>query len=123
VPTFVTGSSISFEFRTYTNQIGADLSDRVVFDQAYGNFTRPFYERDWSDVESYIFVAGQGQGELRRVYEVYDKARLYVSKWGWREGYKDARSADNDDDVADAGYDTLEKKRPIKEFGNVWSMP
>ena len=117
VPTFVTGTSISFEFRTYVGQIGADLSNYVVFDPQDGNFTNPFFERDWSDVQSYVITAGQGSSELRQVYEVYDKARLYVSKWAWREGFKDARSADNEADVALEGFDALGRGRPVMLFG------
>ena len=117
VPTFVTGNSISFEFRTYTNQIGADLSDRVVFDQNRGNFKNPYYERDWSDVQSYIYAAGQGTQSVRRVYECYDKARLYISKWGWREGYKSASGANDDNALIAAGYEHLEKGRPVRSFG------
>jgi len=117
VPTFVTGKSISFEFRTYVGQIGADLSDRVVFDQAYGNFTNPFYESDWSDVQSYVYVGGQGSGALRRIYEIYDKARLYVSKWAWREGWTDARSADSNDAIQAEGFRALQSGRPIMSFG------
>lgn len=111
-----TASSIAFQLRTYTGRIGVDLSDEVVFDNAHGNFTNPFYERDWSGVESYVYVGGQGPSILRHVYEVVDLARLYLSQWGMREGFTDARSADGGT-VVNAGYDQLEKARPIQVFG------
>jgi len=113
----VTSSSITFQFRTYIGKMGADLSSQVVFDQAYGNFVNPFYERDWTNVQSFIYAAGQGPGVLRHIYETIDIARLYLSKWGWREGFQDARSADTEEEVYTAGFKALEKARPIQRFG------
>ena len=116
-PDLVTATSISFQFRTYIGKMGADLSSQVVFDQAYGNFVNPFYERDWTDVQSFIYSAGQGPSVLRHILETIDIARLYLSKWGWREGFQDARSGDSLDEVSYAGYEALEKARPIQRFG------
>lgn len=116
VPNVVTGSSITFQFQTFTGQPGRDVTDRVVFDQQRGNMRDPKLEYDYSDEENYIYAAGQGERADRNVQQVYDAARYGVSQWGRCEGFADARNQSADNGVREAGRAHLEEGRPKIRF-------
>lgn len=111
VPNAVTGSSLTLQFRTYTGQPGMDVSDRVVFDQEYGNLTNPELTYNYSEEQNYIYAAGKGEGPARDIQQVYDSTRYNQSIWGRCEGTIDARNQDGDG-VRESGRDALEEGRP-----------
>jgi hypothetical protein len=99
----VSATSIEYEFRTYTDQPGADLSsgnNRVLFSQRDGSLRNPSLEYDYTDEISYVYAGGQGVGENRNVQQVYDSDRYLASRWARREGFADARNQDIEDDDA-----------------------
>ena len=112
VPNVVTGSSISFQFQTFTGQPGRDVTSRVIFDQQRGNMRDPKLEYDYSDEENYIYAAGQGEQANRNVQQVYDAARYSASQWARCEGFADARNQGSDNGVREAGRAQLEEGRP-----------
>jgi len=116
VPNVVTGSSITFQFRTTINQPAQDVTDRVVFDQQRGNMRDPVLEYDYSEEENYIYGAGQGEGTARNIQQVYDTARYGASIWNRCEGFADARNQTSDDGVREAGRAGLEEGRPRIRF-------
>lgn len=116
VPNVITGSSISFQFRTTINQPGSNVSDRVVFDQQRGNMRDPRLEYDYSEEENYIYAGGQGEGSARNVQQVYDSDRYNASIWNRCEGFGDARNQNTDDGVREAGRAALEEGRPRIRF-------
>lgn len=115
-PNVVTGSSITFQFRTTVNQPGQDVTSRVVFDQARGNMRDPSLEYDYSEEENYIYSAGQGEGADRNIQQVYDTTRYSASIWNRCEGFADARNQTSDDGVREAGRANLEGSRPRIRF-------
>jgi len=117
VPDVVTSTSITFKFITTINQIGEDVSDKVVFDQARGNMKDPFLEYDYTEEENYIYATGQLPGALRNVQQVYDADRYNVSIWGRCEGEADARQQSTDDGVIEVGRTALDDGRPRIRFG------
>lgn len=92
VPHVVTGSSISFQFLTFIGQPGQDVTNRVVFDEQYGNMADAEIEFDYTDEVNYVYAAGQGEQSDREVAQQYDAARMGASKWNRCEGFKDARN-------------------------------
>lgn len=112
VPNVITGSSITFQFRTTINQPGQDVTGRVVFDQARGNMRDPVLEYDYSEEENYIYAAGQGEGAARNIQQVYDTSRYNTSIWNRCEGFADARNQTADNGVREAGRAQLEEGRP-----------
>ena len=111
-PNVVTGSSISFQFRTTINQPGQDVTSRVVFDQQRGNMREPSLEYDYSEEENYIYSAGQGEETARNIQQVYDTERYSASIWNRCEGFADARNQTADNGVREAGRAQLEEGRP-----------
>lgn len=116
VPDVVSTTSITFKFITTINQPGADVSSKVVFDQGRGNMKDPSLEYDYTQEENYIYAAGQGEGALRNVQQVYDADRYNVSIWGRCEGFADARQQTSDDGVIDVGNTALDEGRPRIRF-------
>jgi hypothetical protein len=112
VPNVVSGSSITFQFRTYTGQPGQDVTDRVVFDSQRGNLRNPKLEYDYSKEENYIYASGQGQEAAREVVQVSDSTRYLVSQWNRCEGQADARDQSATNGVREAGRDELEEGQP-----------
>lgn len=119
VPKTVSGSSITFEFQTYTGQPGQDVSDRVVFDRDRGNLENPFLEYDYSEEVNYVYAGGQGEGEARNIQQVSDADRYNVSQWNRCEVFADARQQTTDDGVREKGRSALESGRPKRKLGGV----
>lgn len=115
VPDTVSGSALTLQFRTYTGQPGMDVSDRVVFDQEYGNLISPELTYDYSEEVNYVYAAGKGEKAARYIAQIYDATRYNQSIWGRCEGTVDARNS-ADAAVADVGYDELEEGRPKITF-------
>lgn len=117
VPDVVSTTSITFKFVTTINQPGADVSDKVTFDQSRGNMKEPFLEYDFTEEENYVYAGGQGEGALRNVQQVYDADRYNVSIYGRCEGFADARQQASDDGVTDVANTALDDGRPRIRFG------
>lgn len=117
VPNVISSAGITFQFRTYINQPGRDVSARVIFDQEYGNLTSPFLEYDYTREENYVYSGGQGQGTARNIQQVYDATRYGISQWGRCEGFADARMQSADNGVREAGRAQLEERQPRRRLG------
>lgn len=115
-PLTVGSDSITFEFRTFINQPGQDVSDTVIFDQDSGNLLNPELEYDYSREENYIYATGQGTQENRDVQQVWDATRMGQSIWGRMEGEADSRNQENPDEVTASGNDKLWDGRPKIRF-------
>lgn len=116
----VSGTSITFEFRTYTGQPGQDRTrgnNQTVFDQDRGNMRDPFVEYDYSSERTYVYSLGQGELSNRRKQEIPAPARIGTSFWNRREAYMDARFETTDVGVQDAGRAKLIEGRPRIRFG------
>lgn len=90
---------LSFQFRTYTGQPGADRThdtlNPVIFSPQHGNIEEMELVYDHRGEENAIYVAGNGVGERRTVVEVEDVAAQGASIWNRCEGFVDARDAEN----------------------------
>ena len=125
-------SAGSFEFRTYINQRGSDLSsgnNQVIFDPYRQNLFNPMVEYDYTTENNYAYVAGQGAEDTRKVVVVYNTARMLVSPYGKREIFVDARqvvagSANETASLTAEGNAALRDNRAHKTFtGQLQSLP
>jgi hypothetical protein len=117
VPNVVSGSSITFQFRTFTGQPGQDVTGQgVLFDQQRGNMVNPRLEYDYSQEENYIYAAGQGVADAREVQQVSDSARYLASQWNRCEAHADARNQTAANGVREAGRADLEDGQPRIRF-------
>lgn len=101
-PDVITTTSISFVFRTFTGQPGADVSDRVIFSQDRGNMREPRLTYDYSEEVNYVYGGGSGEGELRDIQEAYDADRYGASIWARCEGFANAPNQTGDTLLATA---------------------
>ena len=110
----VSGTSITYQFRTYTGQPGRNLtsgSNAVIFDAEAGTLANWSLSYDYSEEENYIYALGQGDEDDREVAQVYDAARYNRSIWGRCEGVADCRNLE-DIYLEDGGNDALAEGRP-----------
>lgn len=118
VPDVVSGSAITYEFRTNTGQPGQDLTSLgVLFDQERGNMKNPFLEYDYFNEANYVYGAGQGKGGARNVQQVSDSARYTASQWARCEAGADARNCSTDNCVREKARKIMEEGRPKRRFG------
>jgi len=119
-PATIASNSINYEFRTFTGQIGQDVTGTgVLFSQEKGNLSQPFYEEDCTEEENYIYAGGQDTGIDRDVQQVYDAVRYNASQWNRCEGFQDARNQTAANGVREAGRAALEEGGPRIRFGGV----
>lgn len=79
-------SSISFEFRTKTDQPGADLTSLgVVFSEGYKNLKNGYLDYDYGDEKTYVYGLGQGPENNRIVSVSEATGRRDQSYWGRKE--------------------------------------
>jgi hypothetical protein len=122
----------SFEFRTYLNQRGSDLSSgnaMVQFSPYRENIRDVSVEYDYRTDINYVYVAGQDIGANRSVQVRYDATRIGVSPYGKRETFQDARQVvkGSTNEVASLqaeGDAILRSNRPRKTFsGTMVNLP
>ena len=126
-------NSIDYRFRTYLDQLGADVRDRFTFDEASGSLTDGYYEEDWTLEENYVYGGGKGPGPARTIVQRYNSVRYGASIWGRREGFLDAANT-SDDALGDATNAYLQEHdsviraggRPLDtdqiQFGRDWTF-
>lgn len=97
----------------------------VVFSQSLSNIARTDYELDTQKYCNVAYVAGEGEEEQRKWYEVYAKeetTRGVEEKTGWKrnELWIDARDIQSTDEegneITEAEYETLIKQRADEKF-------
>lgn len=112
-PNVVGSNSITFQFRTFTGQPGADVSASVVFSQDRGNMNQPRLTYDYSDEVNYVYGGGSGEGELREIQDVFDDARYGASIWARCEAFTNATNQTGDALIATAVRDLYDGKPKI----------
>jgi hypothetical protein len=118
VPNIVSSTRITFQFRTYTGQPGADRTGLgAVFDQARGNLEDPFLEYDYTEEITYVYAGGQGEDADRNIQQVSDATRFNASAWNRCEAFADARMQATNNGVREAGRALLQEGRPRRRFG------
>ena len=118
-PATVTEKTITFEFRTFIDQVGTDRTETgMVFDRDEGTLKDPFIEWDATNEVNYVYAGGQGSGSARDIQQVYDAARYGKSQWSRCEGFADARDQDTGK-VAQVGQIALHNGRPLMRFGGI----
>jgi hypothetical protein len=112
----ITPTGIRFEFRTYLNQPGQDVSGSVTFAKEFGNLKNPSLEIDYSREENYIYAGGQGLETDRVVAQAYDVAAYGASRWNRIEGFAYATNQSTPDAVASFAASNLADRRYKTRF-------
>jgi hypothetical protein len=123
VPVPKSDKTMGFDFRTYTNQPGQDLTgaNRVIFGRSWGNFVGAREAFDHTDEITNVYALGRGLKDARVVEEVEDTARATASPWARRETSLNVsgQSSTTDAYVA-AGQARLNELRPrLKISGTI----
>jgi len=117
VPSSVSASAISFQFRTYTGQPGRDLTETgIVFDEARGNMVDARLEYDYLGTINQVYAVGQGTEGDRETQEVSDSGRIALSAWNRREESVFALREETANGVRDAGRAALVEGEPVRRF-------
>jgi hypothetical protein len=112
-PHTVGSNAINYEFRTFTGQIGLDVTGiGMLFSQEKGNLSQPFLEYDHTEEENYIYAGGQDTETARNIQQVYDAALYGASQWNRCEGFQDARNQTAANGVRESGRAALEEGSP-----------
>lgn len=96
--------------RTKGNYLG---NHSVTFSQSLSNIARTTYERDITNFGTIYYVAGEGEGEDRKWFEIADKEEEELaSGWDRAEIWVDARDVQNTTDgsgteLSEEEYETL----------------
>ncbi len=116
-----TSAKQGFEFVTFANLRGLDRSNNsLVFSVENNNLASPYYTLSYMDEENSIIVKGFGRGDSRAVEIVNDDNRIAASRWNLCEGYEDASTEPEQDNLADFGYARLHKGSPLEEISAVF---
>ncbi len=95
-----------FEFKTFTQQRGVDLSvgsGLVTLSPDFGTLAEVVREDDYTEELTFVYAAGQGQGGDRNIQTASDTTRIDASPFGRIEAIVDARNTnDNDKLTAEA---------------------
>lgn len=91
----------------------------VIFSQQLSNISRTDYERNVGDYCNIAYVAGEGEGNNRKWYEIpinnHEESQESVSGWERSELWIDARDVQSEDDngnqLTEAQYEALINQR------------
>jgi len=114
--------STAFEFQTWINQPGQDLTGgNLILSHERGNLSNPSYKVDYRNTVNFVYAGGQGEEAARNVRPVSDATRIAYSRYNRREGWADARnvisgSANEDAEIDARGNATLREGEPERTF-------
>ena len=112
----MTNSSIAFEFRTWIDQPGRDLTATAQFSQDAGNLKDPSLDWDYSEEITATYAGGRGEREERNIQQAYDSSRAGASIYNRRERFVQATDQVDDDGVLAAAESALWSGRPLLRF-------
>jgi hypothetical protein len=123
VPVTGTNGLTAFEFQTWIDQPGQDLTDSkgLVFSWKRGNLLDPKYKKSYRNTINYVYTGGQGEQGTRNVRAVSDPTRIAYSRYNRREGWADASdvisgSANEDAEIDSRGNAVLRDGQPELTF-------
>jgi len=118
----VSPSSISFQFRTYTDQPGQDMTGKTRFDKER-SMDDPYLEFDHTHEANYIYAGGQGvedEREIQQVYSAWGSTYGYGgynrSAWNRCEAFEYCTNQSAANGVREAARARLKEGRPTKRF-------
>ena len=93
----------------------------VIFSQDLSNIARTDYRTDSENYCNVAYVAGEGEGESRKWYEVFRTGEESKSGWGRNELWVDARDIqsgdpDGSNPISEEEYEKLIKQRANEKF-------
>lgn len=103
----------------------ADGNVAVIFSQGLSNIARTTYERNTENQKNFCYIAGEGEAEERKWYEIdiNQDEKVEQNKWlGHRELWVDARDIQSEQDdkvLTDAEYEKLIKQRANEKAAEV----
>lgn len=113
----------TFEFRAYWPYRGTDRTvgnilgnPPVTFDINLANMDSPQVIEDWLTLANYVYVAGQGEAELRTIRERSDATSIAETPWGRRESFYDQRQLSVNASLDAAGDRFLAENAKVTEF-------
>lgn len=110
----------TLQFQTYVGQRGTDRSrasnNPLILSEEIGNISNAEYEENYENEENYIYAGGQGEGLGREIEEVSDDARIALTPFNRKEGFRDSRQGATGASLEAEGYSQLYEGRPRMKF-------
>ena len=116
-----TSAEQGFMFVTFADLRGQDRTgSALIFSVENNNIEAPRYIHDFMDEENSIIVKGFGRGDSRATEIVNDDQRIAASRWNLCEGFEDASTEPDQDNLSDFGYARLHEGRPKEDISAVF---
>lgn len=110
-----------FEFVTFADLRGQDRTESaLVFSVENDNLKGPDFSNDFTREENSIIVKGFGRGDSRDFERVQDDERVGASRWNLCEGYEDASTEPDQNNLVNFGYARLHEGRPKEDINAVF---
>lgn len=117
--TIGTNGRIGFEFQTFENYRGTDLTNGVRYSVDNGNIESPSLNLEYYDEVNAVFSKGQGRGGNRINELVENTNRIGASPWA-RTELVISSSAKTTARAQAIGYQALRENRPIRRLDAVF---
>jgi hypothetical protein len=111
---------VGFQFQTFADLRGRDMTDEFEFSVENSNLDEPYYTLDYLDEINAVLVKGFGRGDSRVSVWVEDATRINASHWNRREGYKDGSQEPDQGKLEFVGYPDLFAGMPKEELSAVF---
>lgn len=105
----------AFQFQTFADAYGIDRRGQQTFSAAFGNLTDTELTLDRSAEINYLYVAGKGREEFRKIAQVQNVTNVQHSPLNRIEGVYNATNTD-DNALESVGYQALERNKPLRLF-------
>jgi hypothetical protein len=112
-----------FEFRTYQQQPGSDLREKLTFSREFGNLGWAQYDRNWRDFANLVYGLGDGDGISRAYIQAYVTTAEPAGS-DRIEATHDARNEGGTSGLISATAAAMQDVRAVKHFqGEALSVP
>jgi len=113
-------ADFGFQFVTFTDLYGIDRTEEaLIFSVENSNMEAPYYSQNHMEEKNSIIVKGYGRGDSRQVSIVTDSVRAGASRWNRCEGYQDASTEPDQDNLEDYAYPAFFEGAPKEELSAV----
>jgi len=116
----VYSTELAWRFETYADLYGQDRTSGIIYSVENGNLESPYLSKTHMEEINTVYVKGFGRGDSRPWDEIADDAAVNLSRWNRREGFQDASSEPDQDNLADYAYSVLYANEAIEELTAVF---
>ena len=122
-PNQVLENSINFILRTFTTQLGQDLTDTVTFSIGNSTVEDAIVVYDNGKAKNYIYAGGTGKEADRTISQAYNADQYSRSMWARSEGFLDVPGVEDDSLPDAANAELIAKRGTVEAKGKIVDTP